>query len=391
MFNEEFQLDAPIRWGMVGGGRGSEIGYSHRAAAQRDRLFTFVAAALDLDAERGRDFGTKLGLAPERCYPDYKTLFAEEAKREDGIQAVSIATPNSTHYEIAKAALEAGLHVICEKPATIHVEDALELKALAEKQNKMLAVMYGYTGFQMVHQAREMVRRGDIGAVRVIQMSFAHGFHNTEIEKNSPGAKWRMNPEVSGPSFIIGDCGTHPFYMAGMITGLKVKSLMCSRQSFIESRTPLEDNAHVVFQFEGGAVGTLWASAINSGSMHQQKVRIVGEKASLEWWDEYPNQLRYEVQGEPVRILERGMGYLHNDDPGVSANRQGGGHAEGFFESWANLYHRYALAIDAYNRNDKAFLESHWYPDIDGGIDGVKMVNACVKSADNGAVWVDYD
>ncbi|SKA56343.1 Gfo/Idh/MocA family protein [Enterovibrio nigricans] len=391
MFNEETQLNAPIRWGMVGGGRGSEIGYSHRAAAQRDRLFIFVAGALDIDPERGRDFGTKLGLDAERCYPDYKTLFAEEAKREDGIQAVSIATPNATHYEIAKAALEAGLHVVCEKPVTIHVEDALKLKALAEKQNKMLAVMYGYTGFPMVQQAKEMVRRGDIGAVRVVQMSFAHGFHNTEVEKDSPGAKWRMNPEVSGPSFIIGDCGTHPFYMAGLITGLKVKSLMCSRQSFIASRSPLEDNAHIVFQFEGGAVGTLWASAVNCGSMHQQKIRIVGKKASLEWWDEYPNQLRYEIQGEPVRILERGMGYLHNDDLGVSANRQGGGHAEGFFESWANIYHRYSLAIDAFERGDSDFLETHWYPDINGGIEGVKLVNACVKSADNGAVWVDYD
>ncbi|MGF1867790.1 Gfo/Idh/MocA family oxidoreductase [Enterovibrio norvegicus] len=391
MFNEEMHFESPIRWGMVGGGRGSEIGYSHRAAAQRDRLFSFVAGALDLNAERGKEFGMNLGLAADRCYPDYKTMFAEEAKREDGIQAVSIATPNSTHAEIAKAALEAGLHVVCEKPVTVHVEEALELKTLAEKQNKMLAVMYGYCGFQMVHQAREMVQRGDIGAVRVIQMSFAHGFHNTEVEKDNPGAKWRMNPEVSGPSFIIGDCGTHPFYMAGLITGLKVKSLMCSRQSFIESRAPLEDNAHVVFNFEGGAVGTLWASAINSGSMHQQKIRIVGEKASLEWWDEYPNQLRYEVQGEPARILERGMPYLHNDSPGVSANRQGGGHAEGFFESWANIYHRYALAIDAFERGDKQFLESHWYPNIDGGIDGVKMVNACARSADQGAVWVDYD
>lgn len=391
MFNEERHLKHPIRWGLVGGGRGSEIGYAHRAAAARDRLFTFVAGAMDVDPERCRDFGVNLGLAPSRCYPDYKTMFSAEVRRDDGIQAVSIATPNATHYEIAKAALEANLHVICEKPVTFNVSEAEELKALAEEKNRMFAVMYGYTGHQMIHQAREMIKRGDIGDIRVVNMQFAHGFHNIEVEKHNPGAKWRMNPEVSGPSFILGDCGTHAFYLAGLITGLKVKSLMCSRQSFVASRAPLEDNAHVVFNFEGGAVGTLWASAINAGSMHQQKIRIVGEKASLEWWDEYPNQLRYEVQGEPVRILERGMSYLYSENPAIGANRIGGGHAEGFFESWANLYHRFALAIDAIECGDAAFLEDHWYPDINAGIDGVRWVNACVRSADDGAKWVDYE
>ncbi|CCN82652.1 putative Oxidoreductase [Vibrio nigripulchritudo SFn27] len=389
MFNEETQLTSPIRWGLIGGGRGSEIGYSHRAAAARDRLFNFVAGALDIDHQRCIDFGINLGLEEDRCYANYKVMFEQEARREDGIQAVSIATPNATHYEIAKAALEAGLHVICEKPVTFQSNEALELKYIASENNLMLAVMYGYTGHVMVQQAREMVQRGDIGSVRVIQMQFAHGYHNVEVEKHSPGAKWRMNPEVSGPSFIIGDCGTHAFYLAELITGLEVTSLLCSKQSFIESRAPLEDNAHVIMNFNNGAVGTMWASAINSGSMHQQKIRVVGEKASIEWWDEYPNQLRYEVQGEPAQVLERGMPYLYNDVAGVNSSRIGGGHGEGFFESWANLYHRFALAIDAFERNDKAFLDNHWYPDINAGISGVKFVESCVKSADNGAIWVN--
>jgi predicted dehydrogenase len=390
MFNEETRLEQPIRWAMVGGGRGSEIGYAHRSGASRDNNFKLVAGAFDIDADRCRDFGTSLGVDSERCYADYKTLFEAEAKRDDGIQAVSIATPNGTHYAISKAALEAGLHVICEKPVTFTVVEAQDLKRLATENNRVFGVMYGYTGFPMIHQAREMISRGDIGEVRVINMQFAHGFHNTEVEKNSPGAKWRMNPEVSGPSYILGDVGSHVYYLAGLMTGLEVEKLCCTRQSFIKSRAPLEDNAHVMMNFTNGAVGTLWASGVNAGSMHQQKIRIIGEKASIEWWDERPNQLSYEVQGEPVRILERGMGYLYQDEPGVSHNRIGGGHAEGFFESWANLYSRFAIVMKATDEGDQKTIDNTWYPDIDAGIDGVRLIERCVESADDDAKWVKF-
>jgi predicted dehydrogenase len=390
MFNEEMRFAVPIRWAMVGGGRGSEIGHAHRAGAQRDGLLQLVAGAFDIDPQRCRDFGTRLGLAGERCYADYASMFSQEAARADGIQAVSIATPNATHYAISKAALEAGLHVICEKPVTFTADEAQDLQRTARAANRIFGVMYGYAGFPMLHQAREMIRRGDLGAVRVINMQFAHGFHNTGIERHSAGAQWRMNPAVSGPSFVLGDLGTHTWFLAGMLTGLEVERLCCMRQSFVKSRTPLEDNAHVMLQFKNGAVGTLWASAINAGSMHQQKIRIVGEKASIEWWDEHPNQLRYEVQGQPAQVLERGMGYLYNEVPGVSANRIGGGHAEGFFESWANLYHRFALAMAAADCGDQATLDGLWYPDIGAGLEGVRLLECCVESADNGACWVDW-
>ncbi|MBF4301241.1 Gfo/Idh/MocA family protein, partial [Vibrio anguillarum] len=250
-------------------------------------------------------------------------------------------------------------------------KEAEELKSIAKAKDRMLGVMYGYTGFPMVHQAREMVERGDLGEIRVVTMQFAHGFHNIEHEKDNPGLKWRVSPEVSGPTYVIGDIGTHAFYLCEMITGLKVDRLSCMRQSFIPSRAPLEDNAHVMMEFEGGAVGTLWASAVNAGSMHQQKIRIVGEKASIEWWDEHPNQLRYEIQGEPVRILDRDMGYLYKDVAGVASNRIGGGHAEGYFESWANLYHRFALVMNAIDHGDKQTAQKMWYPGIDAGINGV--------------------
>lgn len=388
MFNEERHLATPIRWGMVGGGRGSEIGYAHRSSAARDRFFTLKAGAFDIDAARGRAFGSNLGLDPERCYADYQSLFAEEAKRADGIQAVSIATPNSTHYAISKAALEAGLHVICEKPLTFTSAEAQELADLAKAKHKLFAVMYGYSGFPMLHQARAMIEQGLLGEIRIVTMQFAHGFHSSAIEEHSSGAKWRMNPAISGSTYVLGDLGTHTYYLMEMLTGLEVDELCCMRQSFIKSRAPLEDNAHVMFKFKGGAVGTLWASSVNAGSMHQQKIRVVGSKASVEWWDEHPNQLRYEIQGQPAQLLDRGMPYLATDE--AICSRIGGGHAEGFFESWANLYHRFAVAIDAFERADQAVLNTLWYPDVQAGINGVRWLEACVESADHGAKWVKF-
>ncbi|MEM5529334.1 Gfo/Idh/MocA family oxidoreductase [Gammaproteobacteria bacterium AS21] len=390
MFNEERKLLSPIRWAMVGGGRGSEIGHAHRAAAQRDGLFVLSAGCFDLDIQRNREFGANLGLPLDRCYDNYQAMFDAESQRDDGIQAVSVATPNGSHYAICMAALNSGIHVVCEKPVTFTVAQSQELKSLAKSKQRIFAVMYGYSGYQTVHQARAMIKRGDIGAVRVVNMTFAHGFHNTEVEKNSPGAKWRMNPEVSGPSYVLGDLATHTFYLASLMTELKVEQLSCMRQSFIESRAPLEDNAHVMLKFDSGAVGTLWASAVNAGSMHRQIVRVVGEKGSIEWWDERPNQLTLEMQGKPAQILERGMGYMDNEDPAIGCNRIGGGHPEGFFESWANLYHRYALVMDAADNADQKTVDTLWYPNIDDGIAGVRFLECCVESADTNSNWVAF-
>lgn len=391
MFNEEFRFKEPLRWGMIGGGRGSQIGYIHRTASARDGLFKMVAGAFDINPERCKEFGVNLGLPPERCYADYKVMFLEEAKRSDGLQVVSIATPNKFHFEMTKAALEAGLHVVCEKPLTFTSAEAIELKELALKKNRIIGVTYGYTGHQMIHQARNMIKNGELGDIRIINMQFAHGWHTEEVELNDPGTKWRVSPEVAGPTYVLGDIGTHAYYLAEvMIPGLKVKNLMCTRQSFIKSRAPLEDNSFVLMNFENGAVGNLWASCVNAGAVHEQKIRIIGSKASIEWCDEHPNQLKFEIQGEPKRILDRGHSYNYNDDPAVNANRIGAGHAEGLFESWANIYHRFALAMEAVERGSDEYKDGFWFPGVDAGIDGVRLIEKCVESADNGSVWVDF-
>ncbi|MGL6198230.1 MAG: Gfo/Idh/MocA family protein [Lachnospiraceae bacterium] len=388
MISDERVLKAPIRWAMVGGGRGSSIGYIHRSAAQRDGNFRLVAGAFDIDADRGRDFGVNLGVAADRCYPDYKTLFAEEANRADGIQAVSIATPNGTHYEISKAALEAGLHVVCEKPLCFEMKQAEELERLAVKNKRIFGVMYGYTGHQMVMQARKMVERGDLGKIRIVQMQFAHGGCNVATEANSAAQKWRTDPKIGGPSFILGDVGTHAFYLGELICPeLKVESLLCSKQIFVEGRE-LEDNAFVLLNYEGGAKGTLWASGVNCGVMHGQKIRVIGEKASIEWWNERPNQLKYEVQGSPTSVMERGEGYIYPE--AMADDRISGGHVEGLFESWANLYRRFALVMEAANEGDYKKATASWYPSVHDGAEGVRFIEKCIASADAGSVWIDW-
>lgn len=384
-------IDHPIRWAMVGGGKGSQIGYIHRSSALRDNSFQLVAGAFDINPQRGMEFAAELGVSPDRCYPDYKTMFEKESQRPDGIEAVSIATPNGLHYAVCKAALEAGLHVVCEKPLCFTSAEAEELVALAKAKNRVVGVTYGYSGHQMIQQARQMIQRGDLGEIRIINMSFAFGGYNVKIEETNPAAKWRFDPSKAGPSFALGDVGTHPlFIIEAMIPDLNIKNLMCTKRAFVEGRQ-LEDNAFVIMNLNGsssvqdGAQVYCWASSINCGARHYHKIRVVGSKASIEWDDERPNQMSYEIEGEPVRILERGAGYLYPE--ARVEDRIGGGHAEGLFEAWANLYRRFAFAM---SNADKGVYGDFWYPNVESGAQGVKWIEKCVESADKGAVWVDF-
>lgn len=385
MINGEKIVDQPIRWGMIGGGRGSQIGYIHRSAALRDANFELVAGAFDIDPERGKDFGMKCHVDPERCYPDYKTLIEEEAKRADGVQAVSIATPNFTHYEIAKAALEAGLHVYCEKPLCFTTEQAEELEALVKKSGKVMFVSYGYCGHQMIEQARQMVARGDLGKIRIINMQFAHGAHNVAVEKKNGATAWRVDPKKAGLAYVLGDVGTHMLYLSeAIVPELNIKRLMCCKQSFVEGRQ-LEDNAMTIQEYDNGAVGYIWSSCVNAGSEFGARFRIVGEKASIAWDVEHPNQLHYEVQGSAQSVMQRGAGYLYNE--ALADDRIGGGHPEGLFESWSNLYTKFARAID---KNEKGEEIDFWYPGIHAGVLGVKWVEKCAQSGDMGGTWIDF-
>jgi predicted dehydrogenase len=390
MLNGEKLIERPLRWGMVGGGRTGQVGYKHRTGALRDNnAYRLVCGAFDLDAARGRDFGGQVGVEGERCYADYKELIAKEAAREDGVEVVSIATPNFTHHEITKACLAAGLHVICEKPLFFTVAECEEIAALAEEKGLIVGVSYGFTGHPLVHQMAAMVAKGMLGDIRIVDLQYTHGFSSGDDVNASEAQRWRTNPATSGPTFVLGDIGTHLHYLSGIVLPhMKIERLLCDRHSIIKSRAPLEDNAYVLSHYDNGAVGRLWVSAVNAGSMASQRYRFVGSKASVEWTDTQPNELIYEIQGRPPQTLHHGMPYL--EEEGLQYERMGALHTEGLGDSWSNVYLWIAQAIDAKNRGDEAFLKTHRYPGIKAGTEGVRWLENCVRSADAGSVWVDF-
>jgi len=382
-------IERSLRWGMIGGGRTGQVGYKHRTGATRDGTYRLIAGAFDLDAERGKDFGINLGVEDSRCYADYQTLIKEEAKLEDGVEVVSIATPNFTHFEITKACLEAGLHVICEKPLFFTVAECDEVRELAEKKNLIVGVTYGFTGHPLVRQMAAMVEKGMLGDIRIIDMQYSHGFNAGDDVGASEALKWRTNPKTAGSTFVLGDIGTHLYYLSEVVLPkLKIEKLLCDRTAFIKTRAPLEDHATVLMHYNNGARARLWVSSVNAGNMGSQRYRFVGSKASIEWTDSRPDQLIYEIQGEPNQILHHGMPYL--EDESLAVDRMGALHTEGLGDSWANIYLWIAQAIDAKNRGDEAFLKTHKYPGIEAGTEGVRWLDNCVRSADLNSVWVNY-
>ncbi|MEK8028748.1 MAG: hypothetical protein RLY78_2248 [Pseudomonadota bacterium] len=389
MINGEQRISRPLRWGMVGGGRTGQVGYKHRSGALRDGTYRLVCGAFDLDEARGRDFGVNLGVAAERCYADVQALIQGEAGRADGVEVVSVATPNFTHYEITKALLQAGIHVICEKPLFFSVTECEEIAALARDKGLIVGVTYGFTGHPLVHQMAAMVKKGLLGDIRLVDMAYTHGFNAGDDTGAGEAVKWRTNPRTAGPTFVLGDIGTHLYYLSEVVLPqLKVERLLCDRKAFIPTRAPLEDHATVLMHYDNGARGRLWVSSVDAGNMGSQRYRFVGSKASVSWSDAHPDQLHYEVQGEPGRVLHHGMPYL--EDESLAADRMGALHTEGLGDSWANIYLWIAQAIDARQRGDEAFLATHHYPDIQAGLEGVRWLENCVRSADAGAAWVDF-
>ena len=384
--SNRFHKNPPLRYGMVGGGATSQIGDSHRAALRRDSYYELVAGALDIDAERGLQFGKSLGLKSDRTYQDYQLMVQAESDREDKIHVVGVMTPNSTHYEIAKTFIEAGFHVILEKPITTTTDDALDLIRLAKEKNVLCASMYGYSGYPMIRQARAMVAAGELGDITVVQTEFAHGNCVTAVEQCSEGAAWRNDPKVSGGTFVLGDVGTHALHLATFITGQQVREVAADRQSFVSGRV-LEDNAHVLLRFEKGAAGYLWASGIAVGHRHGLAIRVFGTKAGIEWHQEHPNQLLFSLLGQTQRILELDSPELH--PPAKRLLRVGAGHPEGYFEAFSNIYSDFAevlLAKISGKTPDQLSLD---FPTLEDGAQGVKFIEACVESADNNGCWVN--
>lgn len=372
-----------FRWGMIGGGKGSQIGDTHRLAAQLDRHFTLTAGALDADPDRARDFGAELGIAPDRAYGSWREMLAAEQGRPDRLDLVTIATPNNTHYEVARAFLDAGFAVFCEKPMTLTVDEAADLIALSRVRRTLCAVNYGYSGYPMIRQARAMVAGGAIGKVRVVTAEFAHGGHADAAMADAPGTKWRYDPAIAGDSAVLTDAGSHALFLSSFVLGAKLEQVNAVFDRCLPGRQ-LEDDALLALRFAGGTVGRLWTSSIAIGQIHGLTIRLFGETGGLRWSQEQPNQLFHTRLGEATSILERGTPYLAPE--ALQASRVGGGHAEGFVEAVANLYRDTAHVLAG---GPDAEAARRRLPTVEDGYDGVAAVVSAVASARAGTVWTE--
>lgn len=373
-----------LRWGIIGGGEGSQIGGTHRIAAARDGAFDFVAGAMDIDPERGRDYAKRLGVAPDRAYGDWQEMLAGETSRSDRIDLVTVATPNASHYPITKAFLAAGFDVLCEKPLTTNVADAEDIVRIAHERGRICAVNYGYSGYALVRHARAMVKRGDLGRVRVVVAEFAYGHHADAADADNPRIRWRYDPKLAGVSSVVADAGIHALHMACFITGQNIETVSADFATTVAGRE-LEDDALVAFRMSGGAVGRLWASAVALGRMHGLTIQVYGEKAGLRWAQEQPNQLYVTYLGEPTRIIERGVAGLSPEAD--RASRTVVGHAEGFFSAFANIYADLAEAIRARREGRAPDPVALHYPTAEDGLRSVATVDAAARSARAKGAW----
>ncbi len=374
-----------IRLGMVGGGRDAFIGGVHRIASRIDDHYELVAGCFSSTAEKSRASGADLGLAPDRVYDSFEEMAKREARLKSGIEAVAIVTPNHVHYAAAKPFLQRGIHVICDKPLTSTLSDAKKLAALAEKSNALFVLTHNYTGYPMVRQAREMVANGELGEIRLVQVEYPQDWLTEATEATGQKqASWRTDPAKSGAGGSIGDIGTHAYNLACFVTGLRLEALAADLQSFVEGRR-VDDNAHVLMRFEGGARGMLWSSQVAPGNENALRLRVYGTKGGLEWEQEEPNTLWHSPFGEPPRRLTRA-----NAGAGDAANRVSRippGHPEGYLEGFANIYTEAAQAIRAVARGEPIPAEVV-YPTVADGLSGVAFVDACVRSSQRNAAWV---
>lgn len=373
-------VQRPLCLGMVGGGQGAYIGNIHRLASRLDGQWQLVAGAFDVNPERGREFAIGQGLDPLRSYGSYQDLISGEVGRADRVDAVAICTPNFTHYPIAKALIEAGFDVICEKPLTATLEDAVALEKLARESGRFVGVTYTYSGYPMVHEARVRVARGEIGAVRSVQVEYPLEWMATAIEqKGNAQAAWRTDPKKNGRGGSIGDIGTHAYHLAGFVTGLKLDSLTADLATFVEGRA-LDDNAHVMMRYQGGARGLLWSSQVALGNSNGVRLRVFGSSGSFQWFQEQPNELIYAPLEGRVQIIKRGADDLSED--AKVRSRTPPGHPEGYLEAFANLYAGFAEAIRAQKENREPGAVGRNVPLAYDGLKGVAFVEAVVDSAE---------
>jgi predicted dehydrogenase len=375
-----------LRLGMVGGGPGAFIGGVHRIASRLDGHYELVAGAMASDPARAKAGAASLGITPDRAYGTFEEMVEGEKTRSDPIDAVAIVTPNFAHYAAAKAFLEAGFHVICDKPVTTSLASALDLAETVKSTGMIFGLTHNYTGYPMVRQAREMVAAGEVGSVRVVQVEYAQDWLTAPLElTGQKQAEWRTDPARSGPAGCLGDIGTHAYHLAAFVTGLECQEVAADLSIFVQGRR-LDDNVHVMLRYRGGARGMLWASQVAPGNENNLRLRVYGELAALEWSQEDPNYLHFTPFGEPPLLLRRnGAG---SRSVASHASRIPAGHPEGYLEAFAQLYTDLAEQIASRIERRTPDPTSLLVPSIADGVAGMRFVEGVLESSRRNAAWI---
>jgi len=391
MAKKESASDRELRMGMVGGGPGAFIGEVHRKAARLDGGIRLVAGAFSSDPEKSKQTGREQRLDPARVYGNYSEMIERESKLPAGerVDFVSIVTPNHLHFPIARDCLQAGFHVVCDKPMTFNLREALELREIVKKSKKVFALTHNYTGYPMVKLARDMVRQGDLGKIRKIIVQYPQGWLIHPIDRNvAKQAEWRTDPKRSGLAGCMGDIGTHAENLAEYITGLRIEEICADLTTFVPGRA-LDDDGNCLVRFEQGAKGILFASQISIGEENGLAIRVYGEKKSFAWFQEHPNYLRVCGVDRPVEVWRRGNGYVAAKSPAAArATRLPFGHPEAFIEAFANIYVNVAATIRASLEGVKPDPLALDFPTVDDGLRGMQFIETVVQSARTGAKWV---
>ena len=370
-----------IRIGFIGGGVNSFIGYTHRLAARFDNRFDFVAGVFSKDIKKSILFGQSLGLDKDRCYKNYKEMALKESQRDDGIEALGIMTPSGDHYKIAKPFIENKVHIVCDKPLTATIQDAEKLKKLVEKNKIIFALTHNYSSYPMLREAKEIIKKGKIGNINLINVEYPQGYTVDVKKKNEKKTlKWRLDKNLSGPSMILSEIGTHAYHLLRYVTGLEVDELSAEVNS-LSSEITVDDNAFVIMRMNNSARGMIWVSSAATGGENGLKIRVFGNKGAVEWFQDDPNNLKFTEINKPLKIITRASSSVSKFS--LTSSRLAAGHPEGFFEAFANIYTEFAEAI-----NKKIFKKSEFtFPNIEDGLKGIKFVFTAKKSSNNNAKW----
>ena len=381
--NDQINKNKKIKIGFIGGGPNSFIGYTHRLAARFDNRFEFVAGVFSRDKKKSIEFGRSLGLDDKRCYNNYQTMAKKESQRKDSIEALGVMTPSGDHYKIIKKFVENNIHIICDKPLTATLEDAVKLEKLIKKSKVIFALTHNYSAYPMLREAKSIVTNGGIGKVNLINVEYPQGYTvgvKSKDEKNT--LKWRLYKKMVGPSMILAEIGTHAYHLMRYVTNLEVKEVAAEVNS-LSTEISVDDNAFLILRMNNKARGAIWVSSAATGGENGLKIRVYGTKGAVEWFQDDPNNLKYIELNKPTKIITRASNTV--SDFSIRSSRIAAGHPEGFFEAFANIYTEFADSIINYKKNKKSKLI---HPSIEDGVKGIKFIFAAKKSSNQNSKWI---